>query len=69
MEFGIDRLLAEPNSRAPLTEQRVAFLAHPASVTRDLTPALAAFAQCSDLTIPPASAPPTSTARPKATRR
>ena len=35
--FGIDRLLAEPELRRPLEGQRVAILAHPASVTRDLT--------------------------------
>src|SRR5215212_2065285 len=35
--FGIDRLLAEPELRRPLEGKRVALLAHPASVTRDLT--------------------------------
>jgi uncharacterized protein YbbC (DUF1343 family) len=35
--FGIDRLLAEPELRTPLEGKRVALLAHPASVTRDLT--------------------------------
>ena len=35
--FGIDRLLEEPDLRRPLEGQRVALLAHPASVTRDLT--------------------------------
>jgi len=34
--FGIDRLLAEPELRRPLEGKRVAILAHPASVTRDL---------------------------------
>lgn len=35
--FGIDRLLADPALRAPLQGKRVALLAHPASVTADLT--------------------------------
>ena len=42
--FGIDRLLAEPELRAPLEGKRVALLAHPASVTRDLTHSLDALA-------------------------
>jgi uncharacterized protein YbbC (DUF1343 family) len=41
--FGIDRLLAEPELRKPLEGQRVALLAHPASVTRDLTHSLDAL--------------------------
>src|ERR671913_1650220 len=35
--FGIDRLLADPELRRPLEGKRVALLAHPASVTKDLT--------------------------------
>ena len=35
--FGIDRLRADPALRAPLGGKRVALLAHPASVTADLT--------------------------------
>ena len=42
--FGIDRLLGEPELRRPLEGQRVALLAHPASVTRDLTHSLDALA-------------------------
>ena len=42
--FGIDRLLAEPELRTPLEGKRVALLAHPASVTRDLTHSLDALA-------------------------
>jgi uncharacterized protein YbbC (DUF1343 family) len=42
--FGIDRLLADPALRAPLAGKRVALLAHPASVTRDLTHSLDALA-------------------------
>src|SRR5881392_2769612 len=41
--FGIDRLLAEPELRKPLEGKRVALLAHPASVTRDLTHSLDAL--------------------------
>jgi uncharacterized protein YbbC (DUF1343 family) len=40
MKFGIDRLLADPALRAPLVGKRVALLAHPASVTEDLTHSL-----------------------------
>src|SRR5215217_5056785 len=41
--FGIDRLLAEPELRKDLDGKRVAILAHPASVTRDLTHSLDAL--------------------------
>ncbi len=41
--FGIDRLLADPALRAPLAGKRVALLAHPASVTADLTHSLDAL--------------------------
>ncbi|MEO7786451.1 MAG: DUF1343 domain-containing protein [Sphingomicrobium sp.] len=41
--FGIDRLLADPSLRAPLEGKRVALVAHPASVTRDLTHSLDAL--------------------------
>ena len=43
--FGIDRLLADADLLAKLKGQRVALLAHPASVTRDLTHSLDALAQ------------------------
>src|SRR6476620_1810587 len=42
--FGIDRLLADPELRRPLEGKRVALLAHPASVTKDLTHSLDALA-------------------------
>jgi uncharacterized protein YbbC (DUF1343 family) len=42
--FGIDRLLADPELRRPLEGKRVALLAHPASVTRDLSHSLDALA-------------------------
>lgn len=41
--FGIDRLIADPKLRAPLEGKRVALLAHPASVTKDLTHSLDAL--------------------------
>ncbi|HYZ48352.1 MAG TPA: DUF1343 domain-containing protein [Sphingomonas sp.] len=44
MKFGIDRLLADPDLCAPLQGKRVALLAHPASVTADLTHSLDALA-------------------------
>ncbi len=43
MKFGIDRLLADPDLRRPLEGKRVALLAHPASVTADLTHSLDAL--------------------------
>ena len=49
MKFGIDRLLAEPALRAPLKGARVALLAHPASVTQDLTHSLDALAALYEL--------------------
>ncbi len=46
MKFGIDRLVADPSLRAPLEGQRIALLAHPASVTDNLTHALDALVAC-----------------------
>jgi uncharacterized protein YbbC (DUF1343 family) len=43
VKFGIDRLLADPELRRPLEGRRVALLAHPASVTADLTHSLDAL--------------------------
>ena len=43
MKFGIDRLLTDPQLRAPLEGKRVALVAHPASVTADLTHSLDAL--------------------------
>jgi uncharacterized protein YbbC (DUF1343 family) len=41
--FGIDRLLADPELRRPLEGKRIALVAHPASVTADLTHSLDAL--------------------------
>ncbi len=57
MKFGIDRLLAEPELRAPLAGRRVALLAHPASVTEDLTHSLDALARCDDINLTAAFGP------------
>ena len=43
VQFGIDRLLSDPALRAPLEGRRVALVAHPASVTADLTHSLDAL--------------------------
>jgi uncharacterized protein YbbC (DUF1343 family) len=43
VSFGIDRLLADPALRAPLAGRRVALVAHPASVTANLTHSLDAL--------------------------
>ncbi|MGB7409938.1 MAG: DUF1343 domain-containing protein [Sphingopyxis granuli] len=43
IQFGIDRLLADPQLRRPLEGRRVALLAHPASVTADLVHSLDAL--------------------------
>jgi uncharacterized protein YbbC (DUF1343 family) len=45
MKFGIDRLVAESRLRKPLAGRRVALLAHPASLTADLTHSLDALAR------------------------
>ena len=57
MKFGIDRLVADRSLRAPLAGKRVALLAHPASVTENLTHTLDALAGCGDLKISVAFGP------------
>ncbi len=57
MKFGIDRLLADPALRKPLIGKRIALVAHPASVTEDLTHSLDALAACSDLKLTAAFGP------------
>jgi uncharacterized protein YbbC (DUF1343 family) len=57
MKFGIERLLADPALRAPLAGKRVSLLAHPASVTRDLTHSLDALAALGDVKLTAAFGP------------
>jgi uncharacterized protein YbbC (DUF1343 family) len=57
IHFGIDRLLAEPELRRPLAGRDLALLAHPASVTADLTHSLDALAGCADLRLTAAFGP------------
>src|SRR3954451_18297438 len=57
MKFGIDRLLDEPELRRPLAGRRVALLAHPASVTRNLVHSLDALAATGDTQITAAFGP------------
>jgi uncharacterized protein YbbC (DUF1343 family) len=57
MRFGIDRLLADPELRKSLAGRRVALLAHPASVTADLTHSLDALAACPDIKLAAAFGP------------
>ena len=57
MRFGLDRLISEPALRKPLAGRRAALLAHPASVTADLTHALDALVSCGDLKITAAFGP------------
>jgi uncharacterized protein YbbC (DUF1343 family) len=57
MKTGLDRLLADPKLRAPLAGKRIALVAHPASVTENLTHALDALIACGDLNITAAFGP------------
>jgi len=57
MKFGLDRLLSDPELRSPLKGRRVALLAHPASVTTDLTHAIDALAACPEITLTAAFGP------------
>ena len=57
MKFGIDRLIADPALRAPLEGRRVALLAHPASVTADLTHSLDALAALPGMSVTAAFGP------------
>ena len=57
MKFGIDRLLGEPELRRPLAGRRVALLAHPASVTRELTHSIDALAASGDVRLTAAFGP------------
>jgi uncharacterized protein YbbC (DUF1343 family) len=57
VKFGIDRLCAEDALRADLRGRRVALLAHPASVTADLTHSLDALAALPDVRLTAAFGP------------
>jgi uncharacterized protein YbbC (DUF1343 family) len=57
IEFGLDRLLAEPELRKPLAGKRVALLAHPASLTRNFIHSLDALASLPDLRLSAAFGP------------
>ena len=56
-KFGIDRLLADPHLRKPLAGKRVALVAHPASVTENLTHSLDALAACPGIRLSAAFGP------------
>ncbi len=57
MQIGLETLVADATLRAPLAGRRVALLAHPASVTRDLTHALDALAALPDIRLSAAFGP------------
>ena len=57
MKLGIERLIEEPALRRPLAGRRVALLAHPASVTRDLTHSLDALARLPEVRLTAAFGP------------
>ncbi len=57
MQFGIDRLLSDPELRKALHGKRVALVAHPASVSADLTHSLDALAALDDILLTAAFGP------------
>jgi uncharacterized protein YbbC (DUF1343 family) len=57
MKTGIDRLITEPELRQELSGKRIALLAHPASVTADLTHSLDALAALGDINLTAAFGP------------
>ena len=57
MKFGIDRLLDDRELRKPLQGRRVAMLAHPASVTRNLSHSMDALAELDDIDLTAAFGP------------
>lgn len=57
MKLGLETLLDEPELRKPLAGRRVALLAHPASVTRDLRHSLDALRSLGDLRVTAAFGP------------
>ena len=57
MDFGIDRLIADPALRRPLRGRRVALLAHPASVTATLVHSMDALAELEEFELTAALGP------------
>ncbi|WP_417609061.1 exo-beta-N-acetylmuramidase NamZ domain-containing protein [Parasphingorhabdus sp.] len=57
MKFGIDRLIEDAELRKPLIGKRVALLAHPASVTHNLTHSLDALASLDEIDLTAAFGP------------
>lgn len=57
MKTGLERFLEEPALRRPLHQKRVALLAHPASVTRNLTHALDALSALPEIKLSAAFGP------------
>jgi uncharacterized protein YbbC (DUF1343 family) len=57
MKFGLDRLLDEPQLRKPLAGRRVALLAHPASLTRDLRHSIDAITSLGEVRLSAAFGP------------
>ncbi|MXO64447.1 exo-beta-N-acetylmuramidase NamZ domain-containing protein [Altericroceibacterium endophyticum] len=57
MKFGIDSLLASPDLLKMLEGKRVSLVAHPASVTEDLTHSLDALAACDSVNLTSAFGP------------
>src|SRR6478609_4851497 len=57
MKFGLERLLEDASLRRPLAGRRVALLAHPASVTRELEHSLDALARLPDVKLTAAFGP------------
>mgnify|MGYP005820901847 FL=1 len=57
MKFGIDRLIEDADLRRPLAGRRVAMLAHPASVTRDLVHSMDALSALDDINLTAAYGP------------
>jgi uncharacterized protein YbbC (DUF1343 family) len=57
VKFGIDRLLEDPELRSRLAGKRVALLAHPASVTRELAHSLDAIAALPEVQLTAAFGP------------
>ncbi len=57
MKFGIDRLLEDASLRKPLAGRRIALLAHPASVTRQLVHSIDALAALPEIDLTAAFGP------------